>query len=200
MTLANKITLTRSFLGIVLFFFIKYDNITLLSIAFILLVISSVSDFVDGKIARETNTTTKFGAIVDPYADKIVVFSCYLAFADIPQLKIPMFAIFLIILRELTVASLRVLAAFDNFVLKAEPSGKFKTLLQFISIYFIIIYLIIANISINQPNLIPIVDALKNIPAILIIITAVITVLSGILYVSNHYKMIEKQWGDDRKS
>ncbi|MCX7648548.1 MAG: CDP-alcohol phosphatidyltransferase family protein, partial [Elusimicrobiales bacterium] len=72
MTLANKITLTRTFLGIILFFFIKHDNITLLGFSLLLLIISSVSDFIDGKIARDTNTITKFGAIVDPYADKIV--------------------------------------------------------------------------------------------------------------------------------
>jgi CDP-diacylglycerol--glycerol-3-phosphate 3-phosphatidyltransferase len=199
MTLANKITLTRSLFGVVLFFFIQYDDITLLSVSLALLIILSISDFMDGKIARKTNTTTKFGAIVDPYADKIVVFSCYLAFADIPQLKIPLFAIFLIIIRELTVSSLRVLAAFDNFVLKAEPSGKFKTLLQFISIYFIIIYLIIINLSTTHQEFLPVVKKLESVPSVLVIIIAIITVISGILYVSNHYKMIEKQWGENHQ-
>lgn len=195
MTLANKITLTRTFLGIILFFFIKHDNITLLGFSFLLLIISSVSDFIDGKIARDTNTITKFGAIVDPYADKIVVFSCYLAFLDIKELSIPVFAIFLIIIRELTVASLRVLAALDNYVLKAEPSGKFKTLLQFISIYLILIYLIIKNLSATNQSFIPIVKRFSFLPSYLIIITSVVTLVSGILYLANHYKMIEKQWG-----
>ncbi|HOJ86440.1 MAG TPA: CDP-alcohol phosphatidyltransferase family protein [Elusimicrobiales bacterium] len=195
MTLANKITLTRTFLGIILFFFIKHDNITLLGFSLLLLIISSVSDFIDGKIARDTNTITKFGAIVDPYADKIVVFSCYLAFLDIKELSIPVFAIFLIIIRELTVASLRVLAALDNYVLKAEPSGKFKTLLQFISIYLILIYLIIKNLSADNQSFIPIVKRFSFLPSYLIIITSVVTLVSGILYLANHYKMIEKQWG-----
>ncbi|MGC8729590.1 MAG: CDP-alcohol phosphatidyltransferase family protein [Elusimicrobiales bacterium] len=195
MTLANKITLTRTFLGIILFFFIKHDNITLLGFSLLLLIISSVSDFIDGKIARDTNTITKFGAIVDPYADKIVVFSCYLAFLDIKELSIPVFAIFLIIIRELTVASLRVLAALDNYVLKAEPSGKFKTLLQFISIYLILIYLIIKNLSSTNQSFIPIVKRFSFLPSYLIIITSVVTLVSGILYLANHYKMIEKQWG-----
>lgn len=197
MTLANKITLTRTFLGIILFFFIKHDNITLLFFSLLLLIISSVSDFIDGKIARDTNTITKFGAIVDPYADKIVVFSCYLAFLDIKELSIPVFAIFLIIIRELTVASLRVLAALDNYVLKAEPSGKFKTLLQFISIYLILIYLIIKNLSAANESFIPIVKRFSFLPSYLIIITSVVTLLSGILYLANHYKMIEKQWGKE---
>ncbi|MEF3280055.1 MAG: CDP-alcohol phosphatidyltransferase family protein [Elusimicrobiota bacterium] len=197
MTLANKITLSRTFFGITLFFFIKHDNITLLIISFILLILLSISDFIDGKIARETNTATKFGAIVDPYADKIVVFSCYLAFADIKELQIPIFAIFLIILRELTVASLRVLAALDNFVLKAEKSGKFKTLFQFISIYLILIYLIIKNLSHSNTNLERIIAKLHTLPSILMLITATITMISGIIYVLNHYKMIKRQWGND---
>lgn len=197
MTLANKITITRTFLGITLFFFIKADNTTLLIISLILLIISSISDYIDGKIARETNTITKFGAIVDPYADKVVVFSCYLAFLDIKDLEIPVFAIFLIIIRELSVASLRVLAALDNYVLKAEPSGKFKTLLQFISIYLILIYLVLKNMSMKDQGLLHIIEKFRSMPSYLIILTSIVTIISGIMYISNHYRLIEKQWGKD---
>jgi len=91
MTLANKITLTRTFFGIILFFLIKHDNLILLITAFIVLIISTIFDYIDGKIARMTNTTTNFGAIVDPFADKIIVFSCYLSFLDIKELNISVF-------------------------------------------------------------------------------------------------------------
>ena len=195
MTLANKITLTRTLFGIILFFLIKHDNLTLLIIAFIILITSTISDYIDGKIARETNTTTKFGAVVDPFADKIIVFSCYLSFLDIKELNIPLFPIFLIIIRELSVASLRVLTAFENYVLKAEPSGKFKTLLQFISIYLIMIYLIIKNLSFKNPKLLDIVLQLSSLPSKLIIITSIVTIISGVIYIANHYSIISKQWG-----
>lgn len=194
MTLANKITLTRTFLGIVLFFLIDKSSFSFLIVAFFVLVISTVSDYIDGKIARETNTITKFGAIIDPYADKIIVFSCYLAFADIKELQIPMFAIFLIIIRELSVASLRVLAALDNYVLSAEKSGKFKTLMQFISIYIIMIYLLLSSLPNKDKNLQQIIERLNFLPSYLVIITSIVTVISGIIYISNHYKMIERQW------
>lgn len=199
MTLANKITLSRTFLGIVIYFFIKHDNTTLLIISLILLIILSLSDYIDGKIARETNTITKFGTIIDPYADKIVVFSCYMAFLEIKELNIPIFAIYLIILRELSVASLRVLAALDNYVLKAEKSGKFKTLFQFISIYITLIYLISKNIF-KTGDLKYIIEKYHTLPSILIIITAIITTISGIIYISNHYKMIQKQWGNENNN
>ena len=194
MTLANKITLVRTLLGIILFFTIKAESLTSLVIALILLIISTISDYIDGKIARETNTTTRFGAIIDPYADKIVVFSCYLAFADIKELSIPLFPIFLIILRELSVASLRVLAALDGYVLGAEKSGKFKTLAQFISIYIILVYLILLKISPENSKLRHDILTFSGLPSYLIIIASVITVISGIIYISNHYRMLEKQW------
>lgn len=194
MTLANKITLTRTFLGILLFFLIDKSSPTFLMIALCVLIVSTISDYIDGKIARETNTITKFGAIIDPYADKIIVFSCYLAFADIRELQIPMFAIFLIIIRELSVASLRVLAALDNYVLSAEKSGKFKTLTQFVSIYIIMIYLLISSLPNKNESLKNIVDNLNFLPSYLVIITSIVTVISGVIYISNHYKMIEKQW------
>ncbi|MCX7905562.1 MAG: CDP-alcohol phosphatidyltransferase family protein [Elusimicrobiales bacterium] len=194
MTLANKITLTRTVLGIFLFFLIDKSSLTFLILAFCVLIISTISDYFDGKIARETNTITKFGAIIDPYADKIIVFSCYLAFADIPELNIPLFAIFLIIIRELSIASLRVLAALDNYVLSAEKSGKFKTLTQFITIYLIMIYLIISTAPIENNTIKNIIEKFKNLPSYLVIFASLVTVISGILYISNHYKMIEKQW------
>ncbi|MCX7641727.1 MAG: CDP-alcohol phosphatidyltransferase family protein [Elusimicrobiales bacterium] len=194
MTLANKITLTRTVLGIFLFFLIDKSSLTFLILAFCVLIISTISDYFDGKIARETNTITKFGAIIDPYADKIIVFSCYLAFADIPELNIPLFAIFLIIIRELSIASLRVLAALDNYVLSAEKSGKFKTLTQFITIYLIMMYLIISTAPIQNITIKNIIEKLKNLPSYLVIFASLVTVISGILYISNHYRMIEKQW------
>ena len=195
MTLANKITLTRTLFGIILFFLIKHDNLTLLIIAFVVLVISTISDYIDGKIARKTNTTTKFGAIVDPFADKIIVFSCYLSFLDIKELNIPVFPIFLIIIRELSVASLRVLTALENYVLGAEPSGKLKTLLQFISIYLIMIYLILRNLSLKKPEVAGFILNFSSLPSTLIIITSIVTIISGIIYIVNHYSMISKQWG-----
>ncbi|MGC9069754.1 MAG: CDP-alcohol phosphatidyltransferase family protein [Elusimicrobiales bacterium] len=194
MTLANKITLTRTILGVVLYFLIDKTSTTSLILAFIVLFISTLSDYIDGKIARETNTITRFGAIIDPYADKIIVFSCYLAFADVKELNIPMFAIFLIILRELSVASLRVLAALDNYVLSAEKSGKFKTLIQFISIYLIMIYLIMLSLSDRNLEIAFIVQKFKNLPSYLVVISSFITVVSGVFYISNHYRMIQKQW------
>ncbi|MGC8867875.1 MAG: hypothetical protein ACP5PA_06700, partial [Elusimicrobiales bacterium] len=92
------------------------------------------------------------------------------------------------------VASLRVLAALDYYVLSAEKSGKFKTLIQFISIYLIMIYLIMLSLSDRNLEIAFIVQKFKNLPSYLVVISSFITVVSGVFYISNHYRMIQKQW------
>ena len=73
MTLPNKITLTRAALSIVMFIFILIPCGWTRLIATLIFIVAASTDWVDGKIARETNTITPFGAIVDPFVDKILV-------------------------------------------------------------------------------------------------------------------------------
>jgi len=198
MTIANRITLSRLGLSVILFFLIVQETLFFNSLALFILIIATVSDYIDGKIAKSTNTVTRFGAIVDPFADKVLVMSCFLAFASIKGLNIPHWGIFLIIVRELAVSTLRVLAAFQNYVLKAEAAGKFKTLTQFISIYMILIILVIKSVEPSSEILLGIVTKTKNFPYYLTSISAIITITSGIIYVFNHYKMLKTSWGEKK--
>src|SRR3989339_1344437 len=133
MTLANSITLMRIVLSLIIFILIFSRGFWTVIAASILRTVASISDYVDGVIARRTNTTTHFGAIVDPLADKILILSTFLAFASIRELKIPLWAIFIILLREFTISTLRVLAALNGQVMKAESAGKLKTTVQLVS-------------------------------------------------------------------
>ncbi len=143
MTLANRITLMRMLLSLIIFFLIFYRSFWSVIIAFILLTIASISDYVDGVIARRTHTTTHFGAIIDPLADKILIMSTFLAFASIRELMIPLWAVFIILLREFTISTLRVLAALHGEVMKAEAAGKLKTTVQLTSAFIIMALLVI---------------------------------------------------------
>lgn len=191
MTIANKITLSRIFLSILLFFLIIQKSFFYELTALIVLAIATISDYIDGKIAKSTHTVTKFGSIADPYADKILVMACFIAFAEIKDLRIPLWAIFLIIIRELTISTLRVLAALQNYVLKAEASGKFKTFIQFISIYLIIIILMIKYIKVKPEWLKGIYFNTKTWPYWLTIISSILTFISGLLYIINHRDIIK---------
>ncbi|PIS47067.1 MAG: CDP-diacylglycerol--glycerol-3-phosphate 3-phosphatidyltransferase [Elusimicrobia bacterium CG08_land_8_20_14_0_20_51_18] len=198
MTLANRITLTRIFLSFVVFFLILEKTFVFELLAMIILIIAMLSDYIDGKIAKSTNTVTRFGAIADPFADKILVLSCFIAFASIKDLNIPLWAIFLIMLRELTVSTLRVLAALQNFVLKAEAAGKFKTLIQFISIYIILIILTLKYYSPQPLWIKKLLPYLKILPYWLSVTAAVVTVISGIIYLINHNKMLKESWSEKK--
>lgn len=196
MTIANKITLIRIFLSILAFFSILQKKFWFEVIALFLLMIAMISDFIDGTIAKKTNTTTRFGAIADPFADKILVLSCFTAFAYIKELNIPLWTIFIIILRELFVSTLRVLAAMQNYILKAEAAGKFKTFIQFVSIYIILIIFTLRTIPNPSEKIIEIINKTSSLPYWLSIITSIITAISGIIYIINYRKIIKESWGE----
>ncbi len=202
MTLANRITLMRILLSLIIFFLIFYRSFWSVIIAFILLTVASISDYVDGVIARRTRTTTRFGAIVDPLADKILIMSTFLAFASIRDLTIPLWAVFIILLREFTISTLRVLAALNGEVMKAEAAGKFKTAVQLTSAFIIMALLVLKAWLRKHPIdldwLIWLSGHSGQISHNLTVITALITFISGIIYLYNHRELIRKSWSEKK--
>lgn len=167
--------------------------------ALFLLTIASISDGIDGVIARRTKTTTSFGAVADPFADKLLVMSVFLAFASLKELSVPLWAVFLILLRELTISTLRVLAALHGDVLKAEPAGKIKTTIQLIAAFTIMVLVVLVVWAKEHPLpavLAEIVGMAKPISWWLTVITAFFTVLSGAIYLYNHRVLLYKSWSE----
>ncbi|HAT72058.1 MAG TPA: hypothetical protein DCS63_04505 [Elusimicrobia bacterium] len=200
MTLANRITMARMGLSLVIFALIISKTFWAEVAALALLTIASISDGVDGAIARRTGTTTPFGAIADPFADKILVMSVFLAFASIRELAVPLWAVFLILLRELTISTLRVLAALHGEVMKAERTGKIKTTVQMTSAFIILVLLVLRYWARSGPlPWAPLADlaALAR-PAAwwLTVITAFFTLVSGAFYLYNHRALLYKSWGE----
>ncbi|MBI4803070.1 MAG: CDP-diacylglycerol--glycerol-3-phosphate 3-phosphatidyltransferase [Elusimicrobia bacterium] len=203
MTLANRITLMRMFLSLVIFALIFYRGFWSVLAAFILLTVASISDYVDGVIARRTNTTTHFGAIVDPLADKILILSTFLAFASIRELTIPLWAVFIILLREFTISTLRVLAALHGNVMKAEAAGKLKTTAQLTSSFIIMALLVLKAWLKKHPAhdaawLTWLVKYSGRIAHDLTVVTALVTLISGFIYLYNHRELIKKSWSEKR--
>ena len=199
MTLANKITLTRALLAIIMFFLMISENPICFIIASFIYGFAACTDWVDGRIARATQTSTPFGAIVDPFVDKILVGAAFFAFTDVHFLHVPVWAVFLIILRELMVSTLRVLAALNNKVLAAERWGKFKTTVQLIAIGLIFI---IADIYFCIPlvkgplhkSLCFTAYFLMVLPYPVTVITAAVTCLSAITYLKNNWALLKESW------
>jgi CDP-diacylglycerol--glycerol-3-phosphate 3-phosphatidyltransferase len=199
MTLANKITLTRAALGMVMFLLMVSENGWALFAASLIFGFAAATDWVDGRIARATNTYTPFGAIVDPFVDKILVGAAFFAFTEIANVQVPVWAVFFIIMRELAVSTLRVLAALNNHVLAAERWGKFKTTFQLIAIgliFFIIDVQVLLPVSggafkkaLEFLNML-----LGGLPYAVTTITAVVTIFSAYSYFKNNWGMLQKSW------
>ena len=152
MTTANKITLTRICM---IPFFIYFASQPMLSgdferaivnfptntiIALVLFCVASFTDFLDGYVARKYNQVTDFGKFVDPLADKLLVTSALVLFAE--QGAMAGWMVCVIIARELIITSLRVVAANKGRVLAATWTGKVKTCVQIGGIIAIYLYYI----------------------------------------------------------
>lgn len=172
--LPNKLTIMRIIMTPFLVFFMLYSMRFSSLLSFIIFVAASITDFVDGKIARSRNLVTDFGKFLDPIADKIIVLSILICLIT-KGLCNPVVVI-IVIFREFIVSSLRILAASNSVVLAAEKSGKVKTAFQMISISVVLgLCAIVDLFSVEIP--------VQTVSNILMWITAALTVYSGCEYI-----------------
>ncbi len=125
MNLPNKLTLLRIIL-ILPFLLVLYLDLPYAAyIALGIFIIASLTDMLDGKIARARNLITDFGKFADPLADKMLVTAAMLWFVEIGQM--PGWALLVVIVREFAVSGLRMVASDKGRVIAAGWSGKVKT-------------------------------------------------------------------------
>lgn len=167
MNLPNKLTLARAIA--VPFFIIAYIMESYM-VALVIFILASVTDFLDGNIARKRGLVTNFGKIMDPLADKILVYSALCLF--IQSNLIAAWMLIVILAREFVVAGMRTVAASEGRVLAAGISGKIKTVLQMFAVPTMILGLALDNI--------PLIAKIGN---ILFILSLIMTVYSGTEYV-----------------
>ena len=129
MNLPNKLTIARM---IAVPFFIAAFMLGMYPAALVIFCAASITDYFDGKIARSQNLVTNFGKIMDPLADKILVYSALCLFIETDTIEAWMLII--ILAREFIVAGMRTVAASEGRVLAAGMSGKIKTVLQMIAV------------------------------------------------------------------
>lgn len=125
MNLANKITLFRVICIPVFIVLMYMEGMAMEIAALVVYVLGSVSDFVDGYVARKYNMVTDFGKFMDPLADKMLVITAMLMF--VAQGRMPAWVLALVITREFAVSGLRLIAVEGGRVIAAAKSGKIKT-------------------------------------------------------------------------
>ena len=142
MNLPNKLTVGRM---IAVPFFIAAYMMGYFPVALVLFCLASATDALDGKIARKRGLVTNFGKIMDPLADKILVYSALCLFIESDLIKAWMLII--ILAREFIVAGMRTVAASEGRVLAAGMSGKIKTVLQMVAVIVYLFGLSVPSIS-----------------------------------------------------
>ena len=168
MNLPNKLTVLRV---IMIPFFVAallYDggaNQNMRYVAAALFIIASLTDMLDGKIARKYNLVTNFGKFMDPLADKLLVCSALICMIELREL--PAWMVIIIISREFIISGFRLIAAEQGIVIAASYWGKFKTTFQMIGVALLIF---------NIP-------ALSTLTTMIVWIALALTVISLVDYV-----------------
>lgn len=165
MNLPNKLTMLRV---IMIPFFIVFLLVPITPydkwIALVIFILASLTDLLDGKIARKYNLITNFGKFMDPLADKLLVCSALICLIELN--KIPAWMVIMIIAREFIISGFRLVASDNGVVIAASYWGKFKTTFQMAAVC-----LLIADI-----------EAINLLTQIILWIAVILTVVSLIDY------------------
>ncbi len=141
MNLPNKLTTLRVIMIPFFVFFMLTDvgGNANKWIALALFVVASLTDFLDGKIARKYHLVTNFGKFMDPLADKLLVCSALICLQDLD--RVPAWVVIVIIAREFIISGFRLVASDNGIVIAASYWGKFKTTFQMLMIIVMIMNL-----------------------------------------------------------
>lgn len=190
MNLPNKLTVLRVILVPVFLIFayvsaIPYHYI----LALVVFAAASITDMLDGKIARKHNLVTNFGKFLDPLADKILVISALMAFVDIKDYRLSAIPVIIIIIREFTVSGLRLVTASEGVVVAAGIWGKLKTAFTMVGIVAVLLCLSIRYDFAVSPESCAW-DSVMLGCNVVIWIAAVLTIISGAVYLKGYWKYI----------
>ncbi len=173
--LPTILTLIRIFLVIPLFVLIFIDSLPAKIITIICFIVASITDFIDGKLARKNKQVTDLGAFLDPLADKMLINLTLLALCYQNLVPIWMFAI--IIVRDFAVDGIRMMAAKKGITISASMAGKLKTTVQMIALSLILLNKIILN------------DVFGIINLVLLSVMLALTIVSGLKYIIKGWKL-----------
>ncbi len=177
MNLPNKLTILRVLMIPFFVFFVltEYAGVASKWIALGIFVVASLTDLLDGYIARKYNMVTNFGKFMDPLADKLLVCAALICLTALGQL--PTYITILIISREFIISGFRLVASDNGIVIAASYWGKFKTTFQ-----MLMIILMLANIA-----------AIQIVTTIVMWIAVVLTIISLLDYLVKNKSIMKEE-------
>ncbi|MBR5418134.1 MAG: CDP-diacylglycerol--glycerol-3-phosphate 3-phosphatidyltransferase [Clostridiales bacterium] len=162
-------------------------------VAAVLFVIASVTDLFDGKIARKYNLITNLGKFLDPLADKMLVICILIALVDLG--RISAIWVCIIIVREFAVSGIRMLASAKGVVIAAKMIGKIKTVTQMVAISYLMFETLLIKIidAASSCDLADITDAVQVVGNVLLIISVIMTIISGVDYLLKNKDFLKEE-------
>lgn len=191
----NKLTIARIIITPVYLAVILWDSLPhRFLIATLIFSIAAITDAIDGKLARKNDQITNFGKLLDPIADKVLTTSALLAFMTMGLCNI--WIVMIVLTREFTIASIRMIAAANGVVIPANIWGKVKTVSQMTFTILIMLIcetdyiirdVIKSDILLKLPEFINV----ASVSNLLLWITAILTVISGVIYIKDSKNVID---------
>ncbi len=193
MNLANRLTLSRIvmaffFMAALLYRQLPFGHVVALGIFLLAL----ITDILDGMVARRLRQVTNFGKLIDPLSDKILMSAAFIAFVQVPEIKVPAWMVVVIISREFIITGMRLLAASRGKIISAGKWGKHKTTSQMTTVMIFLVALSIRQIAPAFWD-----THFDRHFAILkftvLYITVALTMMSGLLYLKEHRDILSSE-------
>jgi CDP-diacylglycerol---glycerol-3-phosphate 3-phosphatidyltransferase len=189
MNLPNQLTVARLGLAILFVFACSLSVPFGWTAGLVLFVLASITDYLDGKIARERGLITNFGKLMDPLADKVLMAAGFVVLCESGDISA--LPIVLILTREFFVTGLRTLAVAENVVMAADRYGKLKTILQITTL----IYFLTGRAAMEYDSLAQVSSILRHpiLEGVLIWSTVALTLASGWGYLWKNRQLLRTQ-------
>ena len=141
----NILSIIRLLLGPIILYLFLAESINYKWIALLLFFIGSVTDALDGYIARAYNSVSEFGKNIDPLADKIFILSALFSLYFLIPMYVPLWMILVVVFRDILVTFIRVISSRKKIHFQTSNFAKLKTIIQSVALHICILILILYN-------------------------------------------------------
>ena len=201
MNLPNRLTLARVIMVPIFVALLSFQNWLCFAIGYAVFAAAAITDYYDGKIARERNLVTNFGKLLDPVADKVLLAAGFVMLMTVQSvaepveraLHVPGWTVVAILAREFVVTGVRSLAASDGVVIAANKFGKAKAVLQMVYVFVFFFFVIVEHAVVAwAPAVAPRYhDILYAVSFWAIVIVAAYTVYSGAQFLRANWRQLQ---------
>ena len=202
--LPNKLTISRMVMIPVFILFFYLDFVGHFFVALAVFIVASLTDLLDGKIARKYHLVTNLGKFLDPIADKVLVSTAFILmlpaswifsiFTDSWMVIVGACGVAIILAREIIISGFRMVAADAGIVIAADIFGKYKTVFQDASIIVLLISAGVIEICISSGSsaLLEVARAVNYIGLIIFAAAVILTIISGVNYIVKNIGILKK--------